>query len=367
MAQILPSNGDALDTVSPMEKIVCDITALRYYRTPPRLFHALPTICDFETPYGRTLLRDDPVATQLFDIPIHALSLNNDRLTSTLVFQHFRTGQLPDGSIVDTQFDFSVTSPLLTLLMLGYHLDPIELAMLIYEFTGSFALFSPTKIIAPMVDDERLSDLDDWIRVGAASMKPGDLWSRPALLKLSAIEELIESSPGMRGIRKLRRAMRYVTGSVASPFEAKASMLLGAPRTMGGAGLGGFTNNCRIDLDERAQATCGKSHLFGDIVWPENEVRGAVVLECQGAVAHGSCAAAQADDDRALALEQMGYKVVRITYKQISDERRFKQLAEHLAGILGIAIRPAAPRTKERAVHMHKMLFKPWPYSSNST
>lgn len=63
----------------------------------------------------------------------------------------------------------------------------------------------------------------------------------------------------------------------------------------------------------------------------------------------------------------MGYKVVRITYKQISDEQRFKQLAEHLAGILGIVIKPAAPRTKERAEHMHKLLFKPWPYSSNST
>ena len=74
--------------LSAMTKVLCDISALRYYRTPPRYLYALPPIPDFDTPYGRARLRQSPVATGIIHIPIHALSFGRDRLTSTLVKQH---------------------------------------------------------------------------------------------------------------------------------------------------------------------------------------------------------------------------------------------------------------------------------------
>lgn len=126
-----------------MTKVLCDISALRYYRTPPRYLYALPPIPDFDTPYGRARLRQSPVATGIIHIPIHALSFGRDRLTSTLVKQHLWTKDMPAEAIVDTPFDVSVTSPLLTLLMLSTHLDPVSTALLIYEFTGSFSFYSP--------------------------------------------------------------------------------------------------------------------------------------------------------------------------------------------------------------------------------
>lgn len=348
-----------------MEKILCDISALRYYRTPPRYLYALPEICDFDTPYGRLKLREDLVASGILGIPIHTLSLGGERLTSTLVRQHFRTKRIPPDGIVDTPFGVSVTSPLFTLLMLAGKLDPIELALLIYEFAGTFTSSAMNPRLAREIEcsisKDQLNGLDEWQVVGTGPKGRNDLWSRPPLMALDDIREFLELDTSARGARRLRRAMRYVTGCVASPFEAKASMLLGTPRKLGGEGLGGLQNNLPIILDENAQRICGKKLLFGDIVWGATREHPAVILECQGAIVHDSTVSAQADDDRALALEHMGYQVVRITYRQIADEMCFRLLAKHLAELLHVARRPPSPQTAERHTLMREKLFGPWP------
>ncbi|WP_143761770.1 hypothetical protein [Collinsella phocaeensis] len=352
--------------MSSMEKILCDISALRYYRTPPRYLYALPEICDFDTPYGRSKLHEDLVASSILGIPIHALSLGGERLTSTLVHQHFRTKRIPPDGIVDTPFGVSVTSPLFTLLMLAGKLDPIELALLIYEFAGTFtsSAMDPrlAREIECSVSKDQLNGLDEWQVVDTGSKERNDLWSRPPLMALDNIMEFLELDTSARGARRLRRAMRYVTGCVASPFEAKASILLGAPRKLGGEGLSGLQNNLPIALDNDARRICGKHTVYGDIVWEKTREHPAVILECQGAIVHDSIASAQADDDRALALEQMGYQVVRITYKQIADEARFQLLAKHLADLLHITKRPPSFQTAQRQALMRERLFGPWPF-----
>lgn len=350
-----------------MEKIYCDISALRFYRTPPRYFYALPPICDFDTPYGRRQLRSDLVATCVLGIPIHALSQNNERFCSTLVRQHLWTKGVPSQGVIDTPFDVSVTSPLLTLLMLACRLDPIETALLIYEFSGTFSIFKPSEGLEEQIAACRqlahFDALDDWERVIGTDGTATNLWRRPALIDLEDIQGFLARHSGMRGSARLAQAMRYVTGSTASPFEAKASMLLGAPRRLGGMGLSGLRNNVRIELDADARRICGKRIVYGDIVWEATGKHPAVILECQGGVAHIGSAAAQYDDDRALALESMGFTVVRATYKQIQDEARFDLLAHHLAGLLGTQIRPAAPLTASHQRHMREVLFGPWPCS----
>ena len=69
----------------------------------------------------------------------------------------------------------------------------------------------------------------------------------------------------MRGRNRLAKAMRYVTGKVASPFEAKTSILIGSPRRVGGLGFAGFKNNLEIKLDDNAQRICGLKNAYGDI------------------------------------------------------------------------------------------------------
>lgn len=352
--------------LSAMTKVLCDISALRYYRTPPRYFYALPPIPDFDTPYGRGRLRQSPVATRIIDIPIHALSFGHDRLTSTLVKQHLWSKDLPAGAIVDTPFDVAVTSPLLTLLMLSTHLDPIDTALLIYEFTGLFSLYSPSKemddAICQSVKQGKFERLDSWRRITSAQGKPTDLWVRKPLLEIDDIHHILDAGKGMRGRNRLAKAMRYVTGKVASPFEAKTSILIGSPRRVGGLGFAGFKNNLEIKLDDNAQRICGLKNAYGDIVWEATSDHPMVIVECQGEMAHNSRDRAQADDDRALALESMGIEVIRISYKQISDRTRFNLLARRLSDTLSIKLPNPTPRLAQREIEMRDALFGAWPY-----
>lgn len=352
--------------LSAMTKTYCDISALRYYRTPPRYFYALPPVSDFDTPFGRAQLRQNPVSTHIIGIPIHTLSFGGDRLTSTLVKQHLWTQKLPTGAIVETPFDVSVTSPLFTLLMLSTHLDPIQTALLIYEFTGTFSIFSPNReldaAIMGAIKRSRFEHLDTWMRTTNVKGRFTDMWGRQPLLGIDDIHEFLAHEKGMRGRNKLAQAMRYVTGVTASPFEAKASMLIGASRRLGGLGLGGFKNNLKIELDDRARRICELKMAYGDIVWEKTPEHPMVIVECQGEMTHDSPERAQADDDRALALESMGAQVIRISYKQILDAGCFDLLAARLARALGTNIPPSSPQIAKQRDRMRRMLFGMWPY-----
>lgn len=347
-----------------MDKVLCDISALRFYRVPPRYLYALPPLPDFDTPYGRSLVRSSFLAREVLGLPLHALALNGPGVHSNLVKSHVWRGDLPFSSVVDTPFDVSVTSPLLTLRMLSARLSEVELAMLIYEFTGTFSVFSPSKELEEACSDARMghipSDWGVWKRVTNRYGTPTDLWCRPPLLKMDEIRECIDMDKGGRGRKRLERAMRLVTGEVASPFEAQASMLLAAPRPFGGRGLKGVRNNMRIDLDRDARRICDLSHVVGDLVWPGNERHRTVVVECQGAVVHDAPSAAAADDDRALALQSMGIEVIRITYQQIADRLKFDAFARHLAKRLGVRQRPATHAMLAAEDELRKAIFVNW-------
>lgn len=273
---------------------------------------------------------------------------------------------MPAEAVVDTPFDVSVTSPLMTLLMLSTHLDPIQTALLIYEFTGTFSFFTPNcdleQSIFQAVNRHTLEKLDSWQRIINAKGMPTVLWRRPPLLELDDIQELIDSEKGMRGRNRLAQALRYVTGKTASPFEAKASMLIGSSWQLGGLGLGQFENNKRIKLNDSAQQICGQKNAYGDLVWEETPTHPMVIVECQGEMVHDVPGRARADDDRALALESMGAQVIRISHSQIACSDRFDLLAKRLVCTLGAATPPSTPETARRQEHMRGILFGSWPY-----
>lgn len=347
-----------------MEKVLCDISALRFYRVPPRYLYMMPNLPDFDTPFGRSELRGSPTVSEVFGLPIHALDIKRSLLHSTLVKPHRWDGPLFTGSILESPHDVSVTSPLLTLLMLAYRFSPIQLAMLLYEFVGKFTFFTPTHML-----EEACKGLPPapgwefdggWKMVRDAKGSPRELWQRPPLLTMDQVRELIDRGKGVRGRRKLAQAMRYVTGVTRSPFEACASMLLCAPRRLGGRGFGGMQNNFRIDLSEDARTICDLSHAEGDLTWPATTCHPTTIVECQGGMIHGGAEASESDDDRALALENMGIDVVRITYKQISDEDKFELLSSHLGAKLGIRQRPPSGRMADAEKMLRQTILTDW-------
>lgn len=90
-----------------------------------------------------------------------------------------------------------------------------------------------------------------------------------------------------------------------------------------------------------------------------------VIVECQGEMAHDGRGRAQADDDRALALESMGIEVIRISYKQISDRARFELLAQRLSNTLNTKLPSPTPRLARKQSEMRDALFRAWPFHEN--
>lgn len=125
-------------------------------------------------------------------------------------------------------------------------------------------------------------------------------------------------------------------------------------------GLSGLRNNVRIELDSNAQRICGLHHVYADLAWEKTNRHPLVVVECQGRAVHGSDPKSLADDNRALALQSMGIEVVRITYEQIADERRFEILGSYLAKKLGMHMRPLAPKTAQAMHRLHTEVFCDW-------
>lgn len=347
-----------------MEKILCDISALKLYRVPPRYLYMMPNLPDFDTPFGRSELRGSPTVSEIFGLPIHALDTRRSLLHSTLVKPHRWDGPLPTGSILESPHDVSVTSPLLTLLMLAYRFSPIKLAMLLYEFVGKFTFFTPTQMLEeacrglPPAPEWEFDG--GWKMVRDAKGNPSGLWQRPPLLTMDQVHEFIDRGKGVRGRKKLAQAMRYVTGVTRSPFEACASMLLCAPRRLGGRGFSGVQNNFRIDLSEDARTICGLSYAEGDLTWLATARRPTTIVECQGGMTHSGAEVSESDDDRALALENMGNDVLRITYKQISDEEKFDLFASHLGLKLGIRQNPPSSRMADAEKVLRQTILTDW-------
>ena len=68
----------------------------------------------------------------------------------------------------------------------------------------------------------------------------------------------------------------------------------------------------------------------------------------------------ESDDDRALALENMGNDVLRITYKQISDEEKFDLFASHLGSKLGIRQNPPSSRMADAEKVLRQTILTDW-------
>lgn len=347
-----------------MDKTLCGISALRLLRVPPQYLSVLPCLPDFDTPYGRQQIRDNYTASKIVGIPIHALEFGAHGINSTLVKPHVWTTSLPHRAIIDTPFDVSLTSPLFTALLLARHISTIHLAMLLYEFMGTFTVFSPSKDLDEAYARARrelaIPRMQDWKRLVDTKGSATNMWTRPPLFTSRDLELFLSEVAGQHGYKPLQSAAHLVTGSVASPFEARASLLLTAPRATGGLGLTGMQNDLKIELNDDARKICGLRHVYADLAWEKTSKHPFVVVECQGKAVHGSPIKGLTDDNRALALQNMGIEVIRITYEQIADERRFEIFGAYLAKKLGVQMRSPAPKTARATQELREQLFCDW-------
>lgn len=318
--------------------VICDRTALKYYRTPPRylgLCPALPTN-DRRTPC-REIART-PLVTEILGLPIHVLtdSRQNRSQSDTLKY-HVMNHDLPFGSAVRTPHGFMLASPALTLFTLSRSMTFNQLVMTMYEMCGRFALFSPSKHLE---DELAAHDIDcsndGWTCVRDQMGRPTNLWKRQPLVTVAELKSFAHALGNIRGAKLFARAIDCISGVTASPFEAQVSMLLWINPSLGGWGYRNFGNNVpiRYSEDARALTSCDYAEVDLQILSPDGTREW--ILECQGRIVHDRIGAGTKDALRATALQTMGRNVTLITSDQISVERKFKALLDLLSDRLGI-------------------------------
>ena len=204
--------------------------------------------------------------------------------------------------------------------------------MLASELCGSFTVYKPPPPIKAALQkltrNRTFPKIDGWSPCLDSSGNLTDLWSRPALTSPQKLTRIADEASPKQGCKRLRLAAGLVEAGAASPFEARAGMLLGLSRHRGGEGHMGFSFNRRIDLTDKAKALAQRHHCVCDLYWEEG-----LDVECQSTLVHDSEASFLSDSDRTTALKHMGIDVLPITYGQLRNEMQFAAFSETVSRI----------------------------------
>lgn len=323
-----------------MDKIFTHSTSFMYYRIPPLVHELYGDYPDISLLLEKhAVLRSGAYGP--FDLPLHVLVTDKAQNNVTKTCKtHVWGGELLPGMVLDADYGFSVASPAFTLLNLAATTSVLHLTMMLYEMMGSFAVYRPSedmrRYLQGLVDAGRLPMVGGWKPMLNRSGKLTDLWSRPPLLMLEGAWAFVDQMQSVRGVGRLKRALQNVWGEARSPFEVQTALLLGLPRRNGGYGFGPFELNKRIRLSPSARSLASQNVCYADLYLEASEVRPALIIECQGADYHEGSERNALDDNRALALQSMGFVVVRLRYEQLCDPWRLQCVARYLGRELGI-------------------------------
>lgn len=153
-----------------------------------------------------------------------------------------------------------------------------------------------------------------------------DTRSPTTLTTKERIDSFLTYAGGRRGVRKARRALRWVNEGAASVREAELASRLFTPRVYGGKGIIEAQLNYRIELDEIARNMAGRSYCVADFAWPLQHL----VLEYDSNAFHTNAEAMQNDARRRNALLHMNYEVLTCTNDIFSSMKSMEALTAQL-------------------------------------
>lgn len=347
-----------------MDITLCGWSAFRFYRVPPQILMQYPPLPYAFEDSNHLKIAKSPIVTDLLDTPIHRLAYKPSELGQTKLYQtRLIKGELPFGSVHETDFGFAVTSPAATLLTMARVVSRLRLLMAVYEMVGEFAVFNPCEraenLLSQMIYQGFVRSNEGWNRVMNVDGAGTNLWCREPLLSIDELKAFCDEVSGFHGVKDLRWAADQVTGITASPFEAQASILLGLSRSAGGEGLD-IKNNERIRLSPTARRIYPCDACYADIFIEGKGEAPGVVIECQGRSVHASEAAGISDSNRATALMSMGYEVILLTFGQLFDVKSFDAVLDIVAQKSNIPRRKKTARQLAAQDELRHELFIDW-------
>ena len=227
--------------------------------------------------------RVDPLLEDL-TYPLHLL-VSTDRCahSTRLATRHVSTVRHPPGSFVRVGARTWVSSPELLPFQMARTCTPVELALLLDELLGIYAI-DPSRHEGMLTRDAPLTTKGD-------------------------VEAFLHQVGSGYGSRKVRAALPLASQDSASPMESKLALRVRAPRELGGYGTEFVSMNEEVSLRPIGDEFDARRIRKPDILFlrrhvPEHEgvhVFRGVALDYNGAI-HLSAEQAAIDDDRRIEL-----------------------------------------------------------------
>lgn len=266
--------------------------------------------------------------------------------------------------MLETEHGFLVTSPLLTTFIMSRHLTDLQLLLVLAEMCGLFAVCAlPAALEAELsraIDSGAISTTFGWVCCPSEDGIASNLWRRDALVLGGDLDRFCSDVCGMRCGNRFMAVSQLVPLGVASPFEVEAYLLLGLPRALGGEGFCGIELNVEVMLNTSARAIVEKSRVYIDLLLSSPDGRRQVAIECQGKASHGRAGDGLRDADRMTALQAMGYDVLLLTHRQISDEDRFRAIVKAICRMLDAEYRDKSSDEQRAETLLRSELFVDW-------
>ena len=263
--------------------------------------------------------------------PVHVLVFDGKaRGQSPRIASHLWSADLPDGAF-HGRGSFRVSSPEFLFLQMATSLTTVQLIALGCELCGTYILLPKDVVLPGVFDDcpERVAPLTNKSKIAA----------------------LLDAVGSAHGIKKARRALKYVEEGSRSPMETRTYMQLCLPVLLGGYGLPRAVLNPEIKLNEEARKISGQRFCWGDICWDDEHLD----VEYNGSV-HSGVEKMRRDAGRVLGIEHMGWRVITVTGLQVFDRDKFEVVAKEVAAHLKFTLRSSVLGHTPARIALHEEL-----------
>ena len=174
----------------------------------------------------------------------------------------------------------------------------------------------------------------------------GQMVNCPPLTNIDSLSHILDCNPSIAGIRKARRALRFIANNSNSPRETYSSMLLTFSKLLGGKGLPQAKLNVPMLI--------GHTKVYPDLYW-ENP---GVVVEYNGYLHYGPGKGVR-DDLRNNAYASRGLKVYALTNEHFASFEAFRRASEDIRRLLGIKARYESQEELSNGDDLFRHLLSP--------
>lgn len=254
--------------------------------------------------YVRALLRECGIYTDPGE-PIDILVPSPaDRTRSAHFRYHVLQSPIDSSLLVHLAPGLFVTGGALNLVQASSWMQPLELLEYGYELCGGYQLNS------------------------LATTHYLERWPLTTTWK---IERMLDSHPGLKGGRRVRRLLPLVRDNSRSPMETATALAIILPQNKGGLGYRNIVLNHRIAIPKAYKSLTTSNYLEIDVYSPRQRVG----IEYDGD-AHSELGRRTHDADRSVVLGLMGIPIRTITAFHFSRQLEFHRAMNSVARLLHI-------------------------------